>query len=436
MKRSIVFAALSAAALTGCNPSDAKLVGVARMSLASVPQNVQCIALSAAGSRQVEHTFDVMPGQPTTLVFDGLPTGSVTFSGEAYSAPCGMRGGASPTWSSDPLVAQVDPSTSAQIHLLFHPNGTANVNIDFEGNQQVGQCTPTMWVGSHRLAVKSVKLPQMRTDYSVDLNGDGRVDNQLGNVVGALTGQNLLSQPTMDAAVASGDDLVLISESSSDPMFLNDACAGATVFAGVKPMTPPRFDGTDQFTVDQSVMPGQVLGPIAMGKFESTASAVLPSSQPIRVTLAIGGALVRTPVWGAHVSLGLDGIGTLNGAIKNSDVQSIVVPAVADGLNATIAADPNGSTAHQLLNIFDNGGRPAMMPPCNSTCQNPDGTCGVAMDGKLQTCEVATNGIVMNVLAPDVEMFAADGSYKPNPNNTNKNAFSIGLGISTVQASF
>jgi hypothetical protein len=375
-----------------------------------------------------------MPSQPATLTFGGIPTGSVTFSGQAYNAPCGMVGTAAPTWTSDPLVAQVDPSNAASIHLVFHANGTANVDIDFEGSG-TAQCTPTMWVAFKPEVASKISLPTQRTDFSIDLNGDGRVDNQYGNVNGALAGQNLNAQGAMNSAVASGDDLLLITQNSSDGMFQNDSCAGATIVAGVKPMVPPKFDGNDTLTVDPSVAPGMLVGPLTMGAFTSANPATLAAAPPtVSVKLAFGLALVRVPLYGAHISINPAGGAQLNGAIKNSDMQTLVVPGMATGFNAFIAANPMSATAQQLLNIFDNGGKAD--PSCGSTCKNLDNSCAVAHDNVISACELGTSGLIQNVLAPDVEMFAADGSYHPNPNNTNKNAFSVGVGLNLVGAHY
>jgi hypothetical protein len=55
---------------------------------------------------------------------------------------------------------------------------------------------------------------------------------------------------------------------------------------------------------------------------------------------------------------------------------------------------------------------------------------------KIDICEVATSGLIQNVLAPDVQMFDAAGNYHPNPTNANKDSLSIGLGFTAVPATF
>ena len=62
--------------------------------------------------------------------------------------------------------------------------------------------------------------------------------------------------------------------------------------------------------------------------------------------------------------------------------------------------------------------------------------CAVKGDRKIDVCEVATAGLIQNVLAPDIQMFDANGNYHPNPDNTHKDSLSLGLGFSAVTATF
>ena len=87
-----------------------------------------------------------------------------------------------------------------------------------------------------------------------------------------------------------------------------------------------------------------------------------------------------------------------------------------------------------MLAIFDDGGRAEAL--CGGACQNLDKSCAVAHDGTIGDCEIATNGLLQNLLAPDVQLFDAAGNYHPNPANTTKDSLSVGLGFTAVPASF
>jgi hypothetical protein len=49
---------------------------------------------------------------------------------------------------------------------------------------------------------------------------------------------------------------------------------------------------------------------------------------------------------------------------------------------------------------------------------------------------VATNQIVANLLAPDVQIYDANGGYAPNKNNTTKDSLSVGVAFLAVRASW
>ena len=51
-------------------------------------------------------------------------------------------------------------------------------------------------------------------------------------------------------------------------------------------------------------------------------------------------------------------------------------------------------------------------------------------------CCVRQNSIIMNVLAPDIQVYDANGNYAPNAHNATKDSLSIGIGYTAVQASF
>ena len=52
----------------------------ARIAITQAPADVLCISITAQGSRTVQQSFDVMPGQSTVLPMNRLPTGLVTSS--------------------------------------------------------------------------------------------------------------------------------------------------------------------------------------------------------------------------------------------------------------------------------------------------------------------------------------------------------------------
>src|SRR5262245_58993107 len=122
-----------------------------------------------------------------------------------------------------------------------------------------GDCTASGGSNKAQYVTNAVMVPQQRSDYAIDLNGDGRVDNQLGNIIGALEGQMLHVQDGVNMAVANGTLIVLMSESSTDAMFQSDACATAQVQVGTSMMNPD-YSGAGHFTVDSAQQGGTFNG--------------------------------------------------------------------------------------------------------------------------------------------------------------------------------
>jgi len=313
------------------------------------------------------------------------------------------------------------------------------------GDSSSGDCTASGGTNKAQYVTNAVMVPQQRSDYAIDLNGDGRVDNQLGNIIGALEGQMLHVQDGVNQAVTDGTLIVLMTQTSTDAMFQSDSCATAQLQIG-QTMAMPDYSGMGHFTVDSGQQGGTFNGPIKLGKFSSAppATTTKPIEVDIKLPLVSGADPVTLKVNGAHLQFTRDASGKitggqLNGAIKNSDVQSQIIPNVAALLTKKITDDKaNGGLSsgdNQILSIFDNGGK-ADASCTAGTCKNPDGSCAVKGDEKIDICEVSTAGLIQNVLAPDVQMFDASGKYAPNKDNTMKDSLSLGLAFTAVGATF
>lgn len=283
---------------------------------------------------------------------------------------------------------------------------------------------------TQKFVVNTLLLPEQRSDYAIDLNGDGKVDNQLGSIVGALMTNNLDLQGEMRAAVASGDALLLLDETSADPAFLLDpSCAHAGLQQAV-PHPAPDFADAGTLVPDPTFRRGEFVGSIAGGAFASTEPATMTTPIELDVKLSIWG-IVPFHLVGAHVSFtfssGKITGGQLQGAVRNTELRDVVLPRIAETLSEAVQADASASSLQ--LQIFDIGG-------CLPTDVNFDGSPAAANDGKIAVCEVLGNVIIKNVFNPDVQMFDSSGNYHPNPANTVRDSLSVGLGFTAVPARF
>jgi hypothetical protein len=304
----------------------------------------------------------------------------------------------------------------------------------------VSECVNVTTGVSAQYVVDTLTVPAMRADFAMDLNGDGKADNQLGNIIGALTAQNLDTQAGVNTSLMEGS-LILLFGASANSLDASD-CASVEAAVG-KSMMNPDFTGAGTFMKDPAVGGGTFRGKITSGAFNSNSPVTTATPTELTIALPLAGSTpVKLKITGAHLQYTKVGDklskGQLNGAIRSSDVQSEIIPTVAKLLSDRIAMDPTGSTNMQVLSIFDTGGNDdGCMGGCNNSmnAQPGEAACGIKGDKKIQTCEVSTNSIIKNVLAPDVQLFQG-GAYKPNKDNTTKDSLSLGLGFTAVKGSF
>jgi hypothetical protein len=114
------------------------MTGTATLAIAVVPPDVTCVQITAVGSRTVQQTFPVTPSASSVLTMNGLPTGSVAFSGDAYSldttstASCAGLGSSNvPTWLSNTVTANVLSTSSVALTLEMTQNGQSTITVDF-----------------------------------------------------------------------------------------------------------------------------------------------------------------------------------------------------------------------------------------------------------------------------------------------------------------
>jgi hypothetical protein len=306
----------------------------------------------------------------------------------------------------------------------------------------VEECTTVSGSNKAQYVANTLTLPPSSRDFAFDANGSGP-KNQLGNLIAGLSTM-LDPQSAVNTALTNGSLILLTDEISSDATFQSDTgCASSTISIG-KSMPMPDFTGAGTFTVD---MAGATFkGKITAGKFASnpTKSTTMPVGLTIPLPLVQGAPAVMISVTGAQLTYTRDATGkvsggVLNGVIKKTDVDTKVIPSVAVLLNNTIAAAATGTadqmkTAKSLLDFFDNGG--AADPACGMACKNLDGSCAAKGDGKVGDCELSTSSVIMNFLRADVQMFDAAGNWKPNADNTTKDALTLGLGFTAVKATY
>jgi hypothetical protein len=265
-------------------------------------------------------------------------------------------------------------------------------------------------------------LPTHRSDHAIDLDGDGRLDNQFGNVFGALAAQNLDLQRGIDDALMDGSLVVLVTLATEQPVLNANQRADLTIVRGI------ATGGGHQ--IAPGAAPLTLTGQITAGRFTSHAPLIGSVAPTWTLDLPFGGGRamplsIEAPRISCAVSATRLSGGVLAGSVSAGAVQGDVVPALAGTLTAQIAADPTSVASRQIAALFDTGG-----------CTNPDGSVAHAGDGVIDVCEVGSNSIIRNVLAPDLQVHDAVGGYAPVPGGTALDSLSLGLGFTAMVATF
>lgn len=316
------------------------------------------------------------------------------------------------------------------------------------GGGSAGDCTPSGGTNTAQYVANTVTVPATPGDDAIDMDGDGKPDNELGLIIQTLNQQMLMIQQGVTDALTMGQFVVLASETSTDATFQTDSCAKVELVEG-QSTSSPDFSGNGTFSIatmtdaGAPITPGIFDGAIKGGKFASASPVTTknPVAMSLSLPLVSGAPALSLNVNAARVTFTRNAAGSvtggqLNGVIKNSDVQSELVPGVAKILTAKIQSGATDSTTMQISTLFDTGGTKDPTGKCGATCQNPDGTCAVAMDHKIDTCEVSSSMLVQSLLSPDVQMYDSAGNYHPTPGSKSPDSLSLGLAFSLVGAKF
>jgi hypothetical protein len=368
-----------------------------------------------------EHS--IPPAQTIPLVFDQSVDGAIVIAADAVLGDGTVISASVPARVSTYHALAVTLELPAPMPM---PSG------------DMATCAGVMPTHTRKFVVNRIVVPMSRHDYAIDLNGDGVPDNALGTFYNAFSSQNVNSQASTDSEIAAGQDIVLLTLGSSDAGFTVDPCALTQLQNGKNQANPDFSSGMGAFTVDPAAATAFFGGPLISAAFDSLPLPPVATT-PVRMALKLpmmGQALV--PVTAGHIHFTVAGSGLMSGqiqgAISTADVNGYLVPGLQAQLNAAAMQSPCGANCMQVRQLFDTGGKAD--PACGTTCKNPDGTCAKANDGVISYCEVATSGIIQNILLPDVQLTDGLGHYKPNPANSVKDSFSIGLGFTAVPAVF
>lgn len=283
---------------------------------------------------------------------------------------------------------------------------------------------PTVDSGNyHHFIQNTLKLPKNdaeETQFGLDLDGDGDVDNALGNVMSILTAQGGDIQGQVDEAIASGDIVLLHSIRTDDDTFTNDSTVKWQVYLG-EVSSPPTFSGTDMATVAaDSPNNAFVTGPMIGGMFNGG-----PNVVTVQLSLVEGGMPITLNLVGARIKGKLSPTGcseaNLGGAITEEDLDGQVLPAIADMMTDELKDPANMCTATGCTG--------------SSAADFIQKTFDTDDNLEISFMELKNNSLIKTFLKPDVDLLDSSGKFNPRVDGMEE-SLSLGVRFSCVRAMF
>jgi len=258
------------------------------------------------------------------------------------------------------------------------------------------------------------------TQFGMDLDNDGAIDNKLGTVIATLSGMGIDADAMVTRAIDHGDTILLARVGTTS--FTNAQVATFETFAGSDPSVAPCTGTSD--TVCRKHLAGgaaftQMPAPIGsplLGRFDSGMFYGKSGKLVVRVAL-LGAQPIDVVLLGsvARLTMASDmtiGEATLAGAISVADIDEKVLPAVHANMAAAVDADCTTTT-----------------PPGCGCGTGTDGKTAIGLfdkspaDCSISLDEIKNSTLVQNLLAPDVMV---DGQM----------ALSMGVRATAVTATF
>lgn len=284
-------------------------------------------------------------------------------------------------------------------------------------------------------ASRAFQLPGAMLPASIDIDGDGKLENRFATLVQTLSNLGVPLQATVDIAVAEGSLVDLFALRQSDT---GDTPVGSLAVVPATPRKagdPPKYDGSDVFVADAGAPPASLVASVTGGKLATTVPSKLgrKDAQQLLVTIPLGAASIRFNLSGVHVQATVSpgGLmsGEIHGVVSKQDLDTRVVPDVANYATLYINANPGTAEAKTMIALLeDASGDKCTMTPTKCCHTNPT-TCVITPD------EVAGSGVIKGILAPDVQVFSGS-DWVPVPAGTKKDALSFGIGFTAVKAKF
>lgn len=293
---------------------------------------------------------------------------------------------------------------------------------------------------TYQLVTDSIKLPSSAgaAAYTFDIDGDGRAENQLKNLIGIIAAVGLDLQGGIDLAVQSGQVLELMSVTAD--RLDTSSCVGVLAVPAKPTAGSPKFDGTD--VLAKAGTESALQGTLAAGKLGTVEpKSLTAATEPaLLVKLAIAGVALDLPVRGVHIEGSVEKNGSLikirdgklHGVVSAKDIDLVVLPAIATTVTDMINKDPMSSTTKTIIGLFENMMNPATKTKCmvaSKCCATSPATCVILP-------EEVKSSVVGTIITPDVEVLDDMDRWAPVAGGKSYDAMSIGIGFTAITATY
>ena len=257
---------------------------------------------------------------------------------------------------------------------------------------------------THRFVVATMLVPtnnNQARDFALDLDGDGMIENQLGMVMGTLSGQGVETQAPVTSAIDRGT-ILMLPELRTDALTQSTLPATFTMFKGANPNPPACADAADtlcrkhltgsaafQIAADSAhdlPLSGAIVGGVFTGG-PGHLQIITNMLGPTPIVFDLIGARVKLQM----LSTGAIGSGVIAGGVKQTDLDTKIYPQFQMSATAAITRDcPTPATADCGCAVGSAG--KTFVDLFDTTPKN----CTVSVD------EIKNNTLIQSLFAADL----------------------------------
>lgn len=274
--------------------------------------------------------------------------------------------------------------------------------------------------------VNQLVVPDLdHENIGVDLDGDGIVDNRLGDILGIIPSGELNANESIAWAIRDGHFVLLVRLMMDS--FQDDYAMAFQLFLGdpTADATEDNLTGSGHAAIhEDSSRDLHLCGSVINGYMDAGPGIlqVAMSLEDLSLILMLDRAMAVS-----EDEISAEGLSRMmiGGGISRQALETEIIPALLLFLNRKIIEDPEGDLAVTILDMADGPSCDSSVPGCEDVVAGEDECAAWDQDPDnppLTLTELSCNALMAAVLAPDVD-FDGDGENEH---------ISLGIQVSAV----